>query len=99
MHIILAQTQEVVKAAMEVADKASAANDRWLFIATLFVLLAFAGFVVKWLVTSLETKDTAHAVERKELSEKVLAANAKFNEEMKAERQDVRNQRALDQAA
>jgi hypothetical protein len=99
MDNILAQTMETVGGVVDVVDKAASANDRWLFIAALVLLLGFAAVVIKWLVTSLETKDVAHAAERKELSEKVLAANDKFNSELKAERTAARAERAADQAS
>ena len=45
-----------------IVDHAAGANDRWLFIATLLILLGFAGMVIRWLVRRLEQQTQAHAV-------------------------------------
>jgi len=44
-----------------IVDHASNANDRWLFIATLLILLGFAAMVIRWLVKRLEQQSVAHS--------------------------------------
>lgn len=61
--IILGQIKEV----LPVIEHASQASDRWLFIATLVILMLGGAMVIRWLVKSLEAKDVMMASERKEL--------------------------------
>ncbi len=54
---MIAQLTEQVDNAVKIIDRASSAGDRWMFVAVLLILLAFAGMVIKWLVAHINAKD------------------------------------------
>jgi hypothetical protein len=65
---------------VQVIDKAAAQSDRYLFIASLVLLLGLCGLVIRWLVNSLERKDAAHAIERATISATAAKERTEFAE-------------------
>lgn len=48
-------------------DHASAMSDRWMFIAVLVILMAFAALCIKWLVSQNEAQRMDHSATIKDL--------------------------------
>lgn len=55
---MLAQVETVV----DIVDKASSASDRWLFLASLVVIILGGTACIRWLVSSLQKKDAEHQI-------------------------------------
>lgn len=59
-------TPEQIVAAKQIVDQAASASDRWLFLASLILIIGGGVFIIKWLVRQLESQRAAHAEESKE---------------------------------
>ncbi len=53
---MLAQVETVI----DVVDRASHADDRWLFLAALAIIIIGGSLCIRWLVSSLQKKDVEH---------------------------------------
>ncbi len=88
MIFLLGQAAESVDQVVKVIDRASAAGDRWLFIAILVLLLIFAACVIYWLVRHIEKKDARIESKERESEEKL----AKIADAAKTERGEERKE-------
>ena len=79
---MIAQITELVP----MVDRAAEASNRWLFLASIVVLMVGGAIVIRWLVSAIAKKDLDAATERNEL-----------HGEIKAERAECRAQRKEDQ--
>ena len=74
--------------AVDIVDKAARASDRWLFLAAITIIIIGGTIVIRWLVSNIEKKDTAHACSleskdeehKKEMCDMRLAHVAERNE-------------------
>lgn len=78
--------------ALEFVDKASQQSDRWLFLASLVILLFFVGLVIKWLVEHINGKDIALVEKEKKFDAERLEARREFLESLRAQRNDFREE-------
>ena len=104
--MLFAQIDTVLTA----VDKASAASDRWLFLAALAIIIAGGVAVIRYLVNSLEKKDAAHsaawasqnnehAKERNEWKLCLEQSKAGFLNALKEQRDEFRAELSLERAA
>lgn len=99
-----------IEAGLSVVDKAAAASDRWLFLLALAIIIFGGVAVIRYLVNSLERKDTAHAAawaaqnaehgqERVEWKLGLEHAKAGFLTALKEQRDEFRAELSLERAA
>ncbi len=81
MILPLAQITELVP----MIDRASEASNRWLFLASLVVIMIGGAAVIRWLVKALDKKDITAAAERSDLH---LAITSERNECRLARKED-----------
>lgn len=93
--MILAQLTE----ATSFVDHAASSSDRWLFLAALALIISFGALAIRWLVTSLETKDKGYALERENKDKAHGLEREKLIAEIRAEHLECRAARKEDQNA
>lgn len=72
-----AYAQSTIPVTPQQIDALATKSDRWMFFATLVVLLAFGLAVIRWLLNNNEEQRKAHSEDRKELVEFLKSANIK----------------------
>jgi hypothetical protein len=99
-----------IETAMKAIDKATAATDRWLFLAALVIIMAGGSIVIRWLVLGWAQKDrahdeaaagmrTAHLTERAGFLAALSDQRADFRAELSKERHECAQERILDREA